>query len=56
MLKDYKKFRFAPIPDKNNDLIFLKSPKTLLFGPFEPFLTLVFSKYPALSHIAKYEP
>ena len=34
MLKDYKKFRFAPIPDKNNDLIFLKSPKTLLFGPF----------------------
>ena len=56
MLMDYKKFRFALIPDKNNDLIFLKSPRTLLFGPFQPFVPSVFSKDPALSHIPKYEP
>ena len=31
MLKDHKNFRFTPIPDKTNDLIFLKSPKSLVF-------------------------
>ena len=34
MLKDHKNFRFTPIPDKTNDLIFLKSQKNLFFGFF----------------------
>ena len=32
MLINYKNFHFPPIPDKTNDTIFLKSPKTLFFG------------------------
>ena len=34
ILMDHKNFHFKPIADKNNDLIFLKSPQTLFFGPF----------------------
>ena len=38
MLMNHKNFRFTPIPDKNNDAIFLKRPKTLLFRHFLPLL------------------
>ena len=34
MLKDHKNLHFTPIPDEANDLIFLKSPKNLVFWPF----------------------
>ena len=35
---DHKNFRFTPILEKTNDLIFLKSPKTLFLGHFWSFL------------------
>ena len=38
ILMNHNNFRFARIPDKNNNVIFLKSPKTLFFGYFWPFL------------------
>ena len=38
MLMNRKNFDFTEIPDKNNDVIFLKSPKTLFLGHFWPFL------------------
>ena len=41
MLKDRINFHFTPTPDKPNNLIFLKSPKNLVFWPF---LTEFFSK------------
>ena len=44
MLEDHNNFHFTLIPDKTNDLIFLKCPKNLVFGPFWPFLTSFFSK------------
>ena len=44
MLKDHKNLRFTPIPDKTNDLTFLKSQKTLFFGPFWPFVVPFFFK------------
>ena len=31
---NHKNFNFTQIPDKTNDVIFLKSPKTLSFGSF----------------------
>ena len=31
-------FHFTQIPDKTNDIIFLKSPKTMFWGHFWPFL------------------
>ena len=34
MLMNHKNFRFTQIPPKTNDMIFLKSPKTLFWGPF----------------------
>ena len=34
MLINHKNFRFTQIPDKTNDMIFLKSPKTLFLGHF----------------------
>ena len=38
MLMNHKNFDFTQIPDKTNDAIFLKSPKTIFFGHFVPFL------------------
>ena len=37
MLMDNKNFHFTQIPDKPNDVIFLKSPKTLFWRHFWPF-------------------
>ena len=34
MLMDHKNFRFTQIPDKTNEMIFLKSPQTLFLGHF----------------------
>ena len=39
MLMNHKNFRFKQIPNKTNDMIFLKSPKTLVLGHFWSFLT-----------------
>ena len=38
MLMNHKNFDFTQIPDKTNDVIFLKSPKTMFLGHFWPFL------------------
>ena len=38
MLMKHKNFDFTQIPGKNNDVIFLKSPKTMFLGYFWPFL------------------
>ena len=40
MLMNHKNFHFTQIPDKTNDMIFLKSPKTLFLGHFWPFLVI----------------
>ena len=34
MLMNHKNFHFTQIPDKTNDVIFSKSPKNHVFGPF----------------------
>ena len=34
MLMNHKSFRFTTIPDKTNDLIFLKNKKNAVSGPF----------------------
>ena len=56
LLMNHKNFSFTQIPDKTNDMIFLKSPKTLFLGHFWHFLTLwrFFQKNPVLSHITIY--
>ena len=61
MLMNYKNFHFTQIPDKTNDVIFLKSPKTMFLGHFWSFLVIFarwgfFPKNPALSHITTYVP
>ena len=38
MLMNHKNFDFTQIPDKTNDMIFLKSPKTMFLGHFWQFL------------------
>ena len=38
MLMNHKNFHFAQIPDKINDMIFLKSPKNMFLGHFWQFL------------------
>ena len=38
MLMNHKNFHLKQIPDKTNDVIFLKSPKTLFWGHFWSFL------------------
>ena len=38
MLMNQKNFHFTQVPDKNNDVIFLKTPKTMFSGHFWPFL------------------
>ena len=42
MLMNHKNFDFTQIPDKTNDMIFLKSPKTMFWGHF--VLIGIFSK------------
>ena len=44
MLMHHKNFCFTPTPDKTNDVIFLKGPKTLFWGHFWPFL-VIFAKW-----------
>ena len=49
MLMNHKNFHFTQIPDKTNDVIFLKSPKTMFLGHFWPFFVIfarmgIFSK------------
>ena len=61
MLINHKNFHFTQIPDKTNDMIFLKSPKTMFLGHFWPFLVIFawwgfFPKNLALSHTTIYEP
>ena len=38
MLMNHHIFHFTQIPDKTNEVIFLKSPKTMFLGYFSPFL------------------
>ena len=61
MLLNHKNLCFTRIPDKTNDMIFLKSPKTLFLGHFLPFLVIFvrwefFQKNLALSHTIIYGP
>ena len=42
ILMNHKNFHFTQIPDKTNDVIFLKSPKTMFLGHF--CLMGIFSK------------
>ena len=61
MLMNHKNFHFTQSPDKTNDAIFLKSPKTLFLGHFWPFLFIFarwgfFPKNQALLHITIYGP
>ena len=49
MLMKHKNFHFTQIQDKTNDMIFLKSPKTMFLGQFWPIfghfcLIKIFSK------------
>ena len=58
MLMNLKNFPFTLIPDKTNDLIFLKKSKKIVFVPF---LTIFaqwgfFPKKQALSHTTTYGP
>ena len=54
---NHSNFHFTQIPDKTNDVIFLKSPETLFLRHFWSFLSDFFSqKNPALSHRTIYEP
>ena len=57
MLINHKNFRFTQIPDKANDMIFLKSRKTLFLGHFWPFFPDgdFFQKF-RLSHKTIYGP
>ena len=44
-LMNHKIFHFTQIPDNNNDVIFLKSPKTIILGHFGHFCPMeIFSK------------
>ena len=61
MLMNHKNFHFTKIPDKTNDVIFLKSPKTMFLGQFWPFLVIFarwgfFPKNLAVSHTTIYGP
>ena len=49
---NHKNFHFAQIPDKTNDVIFLKSLKPCFWAIFDHF----FQKNPAPSHITRYGP
>ena len=61
MLMNHKNFHFTQISDKNNDMIFLKSPNTLFLDHFWPFVSFLpdgdfFLKNPALSNTTIYGP
>ena len=61
MLMNHKNFHFTQIPDKTNDKIFFKSPKTMFWGHFWAFLIIFawlgfFPKNTALLHITIYGP
>ena len=61
MLMNHKNFHFTQIPDKTNDLIFLKSSKTISLENFLPFLVIFaqwrfFPKNLVLSYITRYGP
>ena len=45
MLMSHKDSHFTQIPDKTNDMIFFKSPKTLFLGHFWPFLVISVAYY-----------
>ena len=54
MLMNHKNFHFTQIPDKTNDIIFLKSPKTMFLGHFWQFSVIIarwgfFPKNPAVT-------
>ena len=40
MLMNHNNFHFTQISDKTNDIIFLKSPKTVFLSHFLPFLVI----------------
>ena len=52
MLMNHKNFHFTQTPDKTNDVILLKSPKTIFLGNFWPFLSYgdFFRKNLAVTH------
>ena len=57
MLINHKNFHFKQIPEnKTNDVIFLKTPKTMFLDHFWSFLPDedFFQKNPALSHTTIY--
>ena len=61
MLMNHKSLRLTQIPDKTNDMIFLKSPKTLFLAYFWPFLAIsaqwgFYSKNQVLSQKTIYGP
>ena len=61
MLMNHKNFHFTQIPDKTNDVIFFKSPKTMFWGHFWAFLIIFawlgfFPKNMALLHTTIYGP
>ena len=48
---NYKNFDFTQIPDKNKDVIFLKSPKTMFLGHYDYFCLMgFFRKNVAVTH------
>ena len=54
---NHKNFDFTQIPDKTNDGIFLKSPKTMFLDHFWPFLPDGnFFQKTQLSHTTIYRP
>ena len=58
MLMNHKNFHFTQITDKANNVIFLKSPKTMFLGHFLTIFALCgfFSKKIRLSHTTIYGP
>ena len=56
MSMNHKNFDFTQIPDKTNDVIFFKSPKTMFLGHFWPFLhNGIFFQKIQLSHTTIYD-
>ena len=60
MLLSHKNFHFTQIPDKTNDVMFLKSSKAMFLDHFWPFLVIFARRFspknPALSHTSIYGP
>ena len=58
MLMNHKNFHFAQIPDKTNDVIFLKSPETMFWAIFDHFWSFLpdgdFSQEIRLCHTHNY--